>query len=83
MFGPILIKYQIQNPSHTVAEELHLSRKWAKLAFQKFFRKSVIQISQKLCAVSGPIIIKYQIQNPLQTVAEEVLLSRKWATLTF
>ena len=33
--GPIPIKYQIQNPSHTVPEDLHLSRKWAKLTFSK------------------------------------------------
>ena len=26
VFGPILIKYQIQNPSHTTAEDLHLLR---------------------------------------------------------
>ena len=75
--GRILMKYQLQNPLQTVAGEVHLSRKWAKLTFSTICqKKSVIQISQKceeeLCTVSGPIIIKYQIQNPSQTVAGEV-----------
>ena len=37
--GPTLIKYQIQNPSQTVAEEVHLSQKWAKLTFSKIRQK--------------------------------------------
>ena len=37
--GPILIKYKIQNPSHTVAKDLHLSRKWAKLTVSKIRQK--------------------------------------------
>ena len=86
MSGPIIMKYQIQNPSQTVAGEEHLSRKWSKLIFSTIGQKSAIQISQsceeKMCTVSGPIIIKYQIKNPSQTVAWEVHLSRKWVKLT-
>ena len=40
VFGPILVKYQIQNPSQTVAEEVNFSRKWAKVSFSKIHQKT-------------------------------------------
>ena len=79
VFGSILIKYQIQTPSQTVAEEVLYHKNGKNCHFQKFVKKSIIQISQncaeELCTVLGSILIKYQIQNPSHTVPEDLHLS--------